>query len=153
MIGDMPESEQQTDTRLRLEKILAVPQERVFAAFVDADQLRSWWGPAGFTVPRLEFDATEGTDYRIAMQPPDGDVFHVRGTFRAVEPPRRLAFTFVYEEPDPDDQETLVTLTFDSAERGTRVTLDQGPFQTAARLELHRHGWTDTLERLERSLA
>ena len=138
--------------RLHLEKILAVPPERVFAAFVDADQLRSWWGPAGYTVPSLLFDATEGEDYRIVMQPPEGSVFHIRGSFRAVEPPRRLDFTFIYEEPDPDDQETLVTLTFDSAESGTRVILDQGPFKTTARLELHREGWNDTLERLERSL-
>lgn len=138
--------------RLHLEKILAVPPERVFAAFVDADQLRSWWGPAGYTVPSLRFDATEGEDYRIVMQPPEGSVFHIRGSFRAVEPPRRLDFTFIYEEPDPDDQETLVTLTFDSAESGTRVILDQGPFKTTARLELHREGWNDTLERLERSL-
>ena len=138
--------------RLRVERVVGVPQERVFASFVDADQVRRWWGPAGFTVPRLEFDPTEGTDYRIAMQPPDGDVFHIRGTFRGVEPPRRLAFTFIYEEPDPDDQETLVTLTFGSTDPGTRVILDQGPFKTAARLELHREGWTDTLERLERSL-
>lgn len=138
--------------RLHLEKILAVPPERVFAAFVDADQLRSWWGPAGYTVPSLRFDATEGEDYRIVMQQPDGSVFHIRGSFRAVEPPRRLDFTFIYEEPDPDDQETLVTLTFDSAESGTRVILDQGPFKTTARLELHREGWNDTLERLERSL-
>jgi uncharacterized protein YndB with AHSA1/START domain len=86
------------------------------------------------------------------MQPPDWDVFHIRGTFREVEPPRRLAFTFIYEEPDPDDQETLVTLTFDSTDPGTRVILDQGQFKTAARLELHREGWTDTFERLERSL-
>lgn len=138
--------------RLHLEKILAVPPERVFGAFVDADQLRSWWGPAGYTVPSLRFDATEGEDYRIVMQQPDGSVFHIRGSFRAVEPPRRLDFTFIYEEPDPDDQETLVTLTFDSAESGTRVILDQGPFKTTARLELHREGWNDTLERLERSL-
>jgi uncharacterized protein YndB with AHSA1/START domain len=109
-------------------------------------------GPEGFTVPRLEFDAMEGTDYRIAVRPPDGDVFHIRGTFRAVEPPRRLVLTFIYEEPDPDDQETLVTSTFDSTDPGTRVILDQGPFRTAARLELHRHCWTDTHGRLERSL-
>jgi uncharacterized protein YndB with AHSA1/START domain len=153
MIGDMAESERPAEMQLRLEKMLVAPQERVFGAFVDADQLRRWWGPAGFTVPRLEFHATEGTDYRIVMQPPDGDVFHIRGTFRAVEPPRRLVLTFIYEEPDPDDQETLVTLTFDPTDPGTRVILDQGPFKTRARLELHREGWTDTLERLERSLA
>src|SRR6478752_8932852 len=152
MIDDMAKAGKPTGSQLHLEKILVVPQEQVFAAVVDAEQLRRWWGPAGCTVQGLQFDAVEGTDYRIAMQPPDGDVFHIRGTFRAVEPPRRLIFTFIYEEPDPDDQETLVTLTFDSTDAGTRVILDQGPFTTVARLELHREGWTDTLQRLERSL-
>ena len=153
MIDGVDEADQPGGTRLRLEKILAVPPERVFVAFIDAEQVRRWWGPAGFTVPRLQFDAVEGREYRIVMQPPDGDVFHIRGTFRAVEASRRLIFTFIYEEPDPDDQETLVTLTFEPADAGTRVILDQGPFKTPARLELHRDGWTETLERLERSLA
>lgn len=152
MIGGMPQSEQPYGTKLHLERVLVVPRDRVFAAFVDADQLQRWWGPAGFTVSHVEFDPMEGGDFRIAMQPPEGNVFHIRGTFRAVEPPRRLVFTFIYEEPDPDDQETLVTLTFDSKDPGTRVTLEQGPFKTGPRLELHREGWTDTLERLERSL-
>jgi uncharacterized protein YndB with AHSA1/START domain len=152
MIETMAESEQPAELRLRLQKILLVPQQRVFAAFVDAEHLRHWWGPAGFTVPRIDFDAVEGKDYRIVMQPPAGDVFHIRGTFRAVEPPRSLIFTFIYEEPDPDDQETVVTLTFDSTDSGTRLTVDQGSFKTAARLELHREGWTDTLERLKGSL-
>jgi uncharacterized protein YndB with AHSA1/START domain len=151
MINDVDEAEQRTGKRLHLEKILAAPQERVFAAFVDSERLRRWWGPTGFTVPRLQFDAVQGTDYRIVMQPLDGDVFHIRGTFRAVEAPRRLIFTFIYE-PDPDDQETLVTLTFEPTDLGTRVMLDQGPFKTVARLELHRDGWTETLERFGRSL-
>ena len=137
--------------QLHLEKILAVPSERVFAAFVDAEQIGHWWGPAGFTVPYLPFDAVEGSDYRIAMQPPEGDVFHIRGTFRAVEAPRFLIYTFIYEEPDPNDQETLVTLTLEPTDPGTRVILDQGSFKTSARLELHRDGWTETLVRLERS--
>ena len=152
MIGEVDGPEASAGTQLRLEKTIAVPPERVFAAFVDAEQVRRWWGPAGFTVPRIRFDAVEGTHYRIVMQPPDGDVFHIRGTFRAVQPPHRLVFTFIYEEPDPDDQETLVTLTFDATDSGTRISLDQGPFKNAARLELHRDGWTETLERLERSL-
>ena len=152
MIEDVDEVEQPTGTRLHLEKTLLVPRERVFAAFVDSEQLRRWWGPAGFTVPSLQFDAVEGSDYRLVMQPPEGGVFHIRGTFRAIEPPRRLIFTFIYEEPGPDDQETLVTLTFEPTDRGTRVILNQEPFKTPARLELLRDGWTETLERLEQSI-
>src|ERR1700747_3438685 len=152
MIDGMADSQQPMEMRLHLEKILDAPPERVFAAFLDAEQLRRWWGPEGFTVPSLEFEAVEGTPYRIAMQPPGGAVFNIRGAFCSVEPPRSLVFTFVYEEPDPDDQETLVTLTFDSTDAGTRVILEQAPFTTAARLDLHREGWTDTLQRLERSL-
>ena len=83
MINGMAEAEQPTGTRLHLERIVVGPQQRVFAAFIDAEQLRRWWGPAGFTVPRLQFDAVEGMDYWIAMQqPPDGDVLHIRGSFR-----------------------------------------------------------------------
>jgi uncharacterized protein YndB with AHSA1/START domain len=152
MTACMAEAEPSSGTQLHLEKDLVVPPERVFGAFVDAEHFRRWWGPAGFSVPRLKFDPVEGTDYRISMQPPAGDVFHIRGTFRAVEAPRRLVFSFIYEEPDPDDKETLVELTFEPTGSGTRITLDQGPFKTAARKELHRDGWTDTLEQLERSL-
>jgi uncharacterized protein YndB with AHSA1/START domain len=86
------------------------------------------------------------------MLAPDGSVFHIRGTFRAVEAPRRLVYTFVYEEPDPDDEETLVTVTLEPSDGGTRLLLDQEPFKTTARWELHRVGWTETLERLEQWL-
>ena len=149
----MASAEPQADTSLRLEKVLPMPPERLFAAFVDAEQLPQWFGPVGFTALALRFDAVEGGNYRLAMQPPEGDAFHIRGTFRTVEAPRHLAFTFVYEEPDPDDQETLVTVTFEPAEQGTRVVVEQRPFKTAARCALHRDGWTDSLERLEQALA
>src|SRR5262249_8254524 len=85
--------------------------------------------------------------------PPEGEVFHIGGTFRAVEAPSHLAFTFAYEEPDPDDQETLVTVTFEPTEQGTVVVVEQSPFKTAERCALHRDGWTDSLERLEQALA
>ena len=141
------------DPTLHLEKVLRARPERVFAAFVEAGKLAEWWGPAGFSAPGLELDAREGGRYRITMQPPDGEAFHLRGEFREVDPPRRLVYTFEWEEPVPDDRETVVTLSFLGDREGTRLVLDQGPFATEARRALHETGWTESLERLEQSLA
>jgi uncharacterized protein YndB with AHSA1/START domain len=138
---------------LHLEKALTPSPEDVFAAFVDAESLAEWWGPAGFTTPSVQLDVRKGGRYRITMQPPEGEPFHLSGEFREVEAPRRLVCTFVWEEPDPDDQETVVTLTFERSGDGTLLVLDHGPFKTEARHDLHRAGWAETLERLEQALA
>jgi uncharacterized protein YndB with AHSA1/START domain len=138
--------------RLHLEKVVHVPVETVFAACVEPERLSEWWGPAGFTTLGVELDVREGGRYRITMQPPEGTAFHLRGRFREVDPPRRLVYTFEWEEPDPDDRETIVTLSFLDHPEGTRLVLDQGLFATDARLALHTAGWTETLERLAQFL-
>ena len=138
--------------RLHLEVDLVAPVERAFGAFVDPAKLRQWWGPNGFTVAYLEFDVRAGARYRIGMQPPEGDVFHLDGTFRVVDAPRRLVFTFAWAEPDPDDQETTVCVTFAAVGGRTHLVVDQAPFKTTSRRELHRVGWSNTLARLERFL-
>ena len=141
-----------SDLTLHLGRRLDAPPERVFAACVDPEQLRQWWGPAGFTSPQVKLDVRPGGTYRIAMQPPDGELFHLRGEFLEVQPPNRLSYTFVWEEPDPDDRETVASLTFVDAEGATELVLEQGEFATEARLDLHRSGWSETLERLARHL-
>ena len=136
---------------LTLEMTRALPAFRsaVFAAFSDPDELAKWWGPQGFTVGSLDFDPRVGRTYRIEMQPSEGDPFYLTGEFREVDPPTRLAFTFVYEDPDPDDVETLVKLSFRDRGESTEVVFTQGRFKTEARRELHRDGWTDSFDRLE----
>jgi uncharacterized protein YndB with AHSA1/START domain len=125
----------------------------VFRAFVDADEVAKWWGPSGFTVPSLDFDPRAGGSYRIEMQPPEGDAFVLIGEFRQVQPSARLTLTFRWEDPDPDDVENLVELSFGDLGEATEISLTQSPFKTEARRDLHREGWTDSFDRLERLLA
>jgi uncharacterized protein YndB with AHSA1/START domain len=140
------------DLIVELDRILPGPRERVFGEFATAERLARWWGPRGFSVRSIDFDPRVGNAYRIEMQPPEGEPFFLAGEFRAVEPGVRLAFTFVYEEPDPDDVETLVELAFDNVGEATRVVFRQGPFRTEARRDLHRDGWSDTLDRLRSAM-
>jgi uncharacterized protein YndB with AHSA1/START domain len=137
---------------LRLTRTLPAEPETIWRAMTDPEQLAEWWGPEGFTTPRVDFDPEVGGSYRIAMQPPDGELFHVHGEFREVDPPARLSYTFVWDPPDPDDRETLVTLSLEGRGERTEVSCTQGEFATPARLELHEGGWTDCFERLEKLL-
>jgi uncharacterized protein YndB with AHSA1/START domain len=138
---------------LAMERVLPVPPRSAFTAFTDPTRLRRWWGPEGFTIASLRFQAQVGEEYRIEMQPPEGDAFYLTGEFREVDAPIRLAYTFVWEPPDPDDVETLVALSFADLGGSTGVAFTQGPFKTEPRRALHRDGWSDSFDKLERLLS
>jgi uncharacterized protein YndB with AHSA1/START domain len=138
---------------LELTRVFPAARSGVFGAFTDPAQLAKWWGPEGFTTPSLEFRPRVGGRYRIEMQPPEGDRFYLTGEFRELDPPARLAFTFVWEDPAPDDVETVVDLSFRDLGEATEVALVQGPFKTEARRALHRDGWTDSFDKLERLIS
>jgi uncharacterized protein YndB with AHSA1/START domain len=134
---------------LDMKRVLPAPRERVFRAFTEPDELAKWWGPKGFTAPSIELDLRPAGSYRIAMQPPDGDRFYLCGEFREIDPPAQLAYTFRWEDPDPDDQETLVTLSFGDLGQSSELVLTQRAFATEGRRALHEQGWTDSLDRLQ----
>ena len=133
---------------LELRCVLPAPRERVFALLTDPAELPGWWGPHGFAVPSVEVDLRPGGPYRFVMQPPDGDAFHLSGEFLEVDPPRRLTYTFAWEEPTPDDRETVVVLSLAGVAGGTELRLSQGEFATEERLDLHRAGWSESFEQL-----
>lgn len=136
--------------RLSLELTREFParRARVFEFFADAARLTKWWGPRGFSIPSVDFTPRVGATYRIEMQPSEGEAFHLTGTFREVDAPSQLAFSFEWEPADPDDQETLAQLSFQEVGDSTEVRLVQGPFKTEARRALHRDGWTESFDKL-----
>jgi uncharacterized protein YndB with AHSA1/START domain len=146
-------TEQASDIALHMKCVLPAGPTAVFEAFTKPEKLAMWWGPHGFSVPSVEIDLRVGGRYRFAMQPPDGVLFHLTGEFCEIDPPSRLAYTFVWEPPDPDDRETVVALSFRAADGSTEVELTQAVFATEARRALHERGWTDSFERLREALS
>jgi uncharacterized protein YndB with AHSA1/START domain len=138
---------------LRLKRILPGARATVYRALSDPGELAKWWGPRGFTAPIVEFDPRVGGSYRIAMQPPDGDLFYLAGEFREVDPPARLAYTFRWYPPDLEDRETVVMLSLQDRGERTQVLLVQGAFVTVERLALHEDGWIDSFGRLKQVLS
>ena len=134
---------------LDLECTLDAPPEEVFRMLTESTELVKWWGPQDFTIPAAELSLTEGGRYRFRMAPPDGEPFHLSGEFLEIDPPWRLVYTFLWEEPTPDDRETVVDLSLGSTGEATRLVLSHGPFLTEERLALHRNGWTESFEKLQ----
>ncbi|WP_257153827.1 SRPBCC family protein [Streptomyces lunaelactis] len=136
--------------RLHLQRVLRARRTVVFRALTEPQELAKWWGPDGFVTPGVESDLRPGGGYRIAMQPPEGDLFYLVGEFLEVDPPARLSYTFRWEDPDPEDRETVVTLSLrDIGGTGAELAVSQGDFATERRQALHEEGWTQSLNKLE----
>ncbi|MFD7245777.1 SRPBCC family protein [Streptomyces massasporeus] len=143
-----------SELRVRLRRALDGSCPAVFRELTDPRELARWWGPDGFTIPRVESDLRPGGAYRIAMRPPEGELFYLVGEFLEVEPPERLVYTFRWEDPDPEDRETVVTLSLhDIDAAGSELVLDQGDFASERRRALHEEGWSQGLGKLGELLA
>ena len=131
---------------LRLKRTFAAPRETVFRAWTEPEELVKWWGPKGFTVPICEMEVRPGGGYRTCMRSPDGDEYCVRGIYREVRPPERLAFTWAWEEGDMKDVETLVTVEFHDLGGATELVLTHEGFPDAKARDLHNQGWSGSLD-------
>lgn len=127
-------------------------RERLFRAWTDPNELRHWWrmeGP-GWAFASAAIDLRVGGEYRLAMTDPDGAMHVAVGTYRVVQPPSRIAFTWDWQNPAHRLGETLVTVELHDAGGGmTDVVITHEGFIDAARAASHDRGWTQLLRLLE----
>ena len=97
---------------LTIRRTFQAPRERVFAAFTTPEILREWHGPPETAIESVAFDARPGGRYRIEMRMTDGEAYNVGGVISEFQPPELLAYSFRWEEDDPqlerDDPPQLV---------------------------------------------
>ncbi len=93
-----------------------------------------------------------GGKYRIAMKPPEGDVFHLKGTYREIKPPERVVFTFQWEGKGLKE-EMLVTLEFHEKGDATELVLVHELFPDAEARDNHSQGWNGLFDSLAETLS
>jgi uncharacterized protein YndB with AHSA1/START domain/predicted enzyme related to lactoylglutathione lyase len=143
-----------TVPKLIIRRTFNAPRERVFAAWTDAQVLRAWFGPPGTTVTETAFDARAGGRYRLAMTSSGGEAFVVRGVVSEFRKPERLAFSFRWEEDDPNlERDTFVTIDFiDQGERTEMLFTHEG-FSDEASRGRHEQGWNGSFDQLETAIS
>jgi uncharacterized protein YndB with AHSA1/START domain len=128
---------------------MAVPRERVFAAWLDSESLAHWMRPGNSTHATVTVDPRVGGGFRIVMQGrPQGDVEH-HGEYLAIEPPSLLSFTWISRHTG--DKPTVVTIEFHERGMGTELVLTHRGLPPTE-VEGHRKGWTDIVRLLDEAL-
>lgn len=138
-----------TGTFLRVSRLINADPNTVFRAWTEADQLKQWSCPESATVEHAEVDLRVGGKYRLRMRGAAGLVHTVVGTYREITPPRRLVYTWDWEEADSRVGETLVRVEFTDLGGTTEVVLTHELFPTGEAKASHEQGWTSCLNRLE----
>jgi len=134
------------EAAVHLKQTFAAPREKVFRAWTEPEELKKWWGPAGSIVPHVEIDLQVGGSYRVGIQFPPEDVFYLSGTYREVQPPEKLVFTWRWERPDMDSGESLVTVEFHDLGNSTVVALTHEKFPNRDIADHHNQGWNNIFE-------
>jgi uncharacterized protein YndB with AHSA1/START domain len=108
------------DREIVLCRVINAPRERVFAAWTDPNQIKQWFGPAGFKTETLECDIRPGGRWRFIYTGPDGTKWDNRMVFLRIEAPR-LIETEHGSDKDNDPGRFHVTITFDAQSDGKTV--------------------------------
>lgn len=146
-------------TKLEVRRMFAATREKVFQAWTQREKLEKWM----CRLPRNEvrytaFDARPGGTNLMEITTPNGATYKQRVTFREIQPPEKLVFTWAWEKLSASGQkideqgETLVTVTFQPRGNFTEVFLTHEGFLDAEQREKHNQGWNGCFEILEKEL-
>jgi len=144
-----------TEPPLVIERTFPAPAERVFEAFTSEEVMRRWWHAGDdWETPEAHVDLRVGGEVRIVMRNPHKDErYGGGGRYTVVEPPSRLAFTWLWDEERGRDQvEQLIEIEFSESDGQTTVRFTHRDLWDEEAVADHEDGWSKTFENLKRVL-
>ena len=139
------------DRTLRIERTYRAPAQAVFDAWTSEEVLRRWFHAGeDWETPEATVDLRLGGEVRVVMfNPHDGAEIGGGGVYTEIDPPRRLAFTWLW---DGNSTRTLIEIDFEEASGVTTVRFTHSGLWDEEAVRSHREGWTNAFDNLERAL-
>jgi uncharacterized protein YndB with AHSA1/START domain len=137
---------------LRIERTFRAPAEAVFAAWTTPEVMRRWWqAEVGWETSEAEVDLRVGGAVRVVMRNPHEDVeYGGGGRYTEIDPPRRLAFTWLWDD-NPARQ--LIEVDFEESDGVTTVRFTHSGLWDEEAVRSHEDGWGKAFDTLERALS
>ena len=144
-------SEQYPGYVLEIERTFDAPAQEVFDAWTSEEVLRRWFHDTPeWETPIAEVDLRVGGRLRLAMRDPKAGEDHgASGEYTVVDPPRRLAFTWIW---DGNDTRQLIELDFEEHDGHTTVRFTHTGLWSEEAVRSHEDGWGKAFDNLERAL-
>ncbi len=139
-------------TTLRIERTFRAPVAAVFDAFTNVEVLRRWWhAEHDWETTVAEVDLRVGGEVRVVMRNPHtGDEYGGAGRYTEIDRPRRLAFTWLW---DDRTERQLIEIDFEDRNGATLVRFTHSGLWDEEAVRSHEDGWTKAFDNLERALA
>ena len=137
------------DTVLQASCVLKAKPDRVYEAWTNPEQFSNWFSASPEMKCELpEFDCQVGGKYRFSMVSPDGTKYIGFGRYLVLDRPKRISFTWQWEESGTEKGESKVTIDLSPEGDGTRLVLTHERLASTESRDLHSEGWTGCLSRL-----
>ena len=132
---------------LRLTRLIRADRKAVWNALTRPDQMRRWMCPAPNGVKSVTADVREGGAYDLVMVV-EGKEHNAFGTYREIDEPSRLIYTWDWREEGQQMGATTVTVEFHEVDEGTELVLVHEGFPTVEAKAGHEEGWAACLTHL-----
>lgn len=147
---------------LIIRRTFDAPRELVWRAWTEPELMKKWWGPKEFTVPACEIELREGGSFLYCMRSQEGKDFWGTGTYREINPPKRIVVTDSFADPEGNvvpatyygmspglPKELLLTVTLEQDGEKTQLILGHEGMPSGKDSDDARDGWNQSLDKLE----
>ena len=134
-----------------MERTYEASAQAVFDAWTSEEVIRRWWHAGrDWETPEVEIELRVGGVVRVVMRNPHKDIeYGGGGQYTEVDPPRRLAFTWIW---DGDSTRQLIEIDFEEVDGVTKVTFTHSGLWDEESVRSHESGWGTTFDNLERTV-
>ena len=134
-----------TTSAVRMTRTIKADRQRVWDAWTRPEHMKKWACPVPNGVDGVTSDFRVGGSYVLSMHV-DGKAHTAFGTYKEIDEPKRLVYTWDWKEEEHRMGETVVTVEFNEKGNATEVVLLHEGFPAAEAKDGHEQGWGACLE-------
>lgn len=134
---------------IRIHQQFNATPEQIYAAWTQADILSRWFFPKHSWSCFVVNDLKPGGLFHCEMTNTEGFVHTFKGTYRQLDFPRAIAFTWSSLIID----NSMVRVLLEPVDGGTLLTLTHDGLKSSEAVQYHIAGWTGCLDQLNQMVA